>query len=389
MFRTANPFEAQVAKATGEDLVTENWELFMNICDRIGRSETNARDCMAAIQKRMLHRNANVVLYTLSLTDALAKNCGKTAQREISSRAFTSTLVRVLNDKSVHEVVKKHTLEYIQQWAFEFRSDPDLGLMEEVYHELQAQNFQFPSPQKPEKVPAKKELQRQKEEDELQLAIALSLSENEAQKQQHSSTIQKPPVASTSQAKATVSTYPSPSSIAVPHGVQQGNQRGPAARVKALFDFQATEPGELGFFKGDIIDVLDQKYKDWWKGRLRTQTGIFPANYVQLIREPSPSDLSKEYETETRVLNSAQQVDQLLQLLDTIDPRVGNISENEPLQSLYHDVLTLRPMLIQLIEKYTQKRDEMIALNEKFNRTVQMYDSLLSTNTGQYGQPGE
>ena len=51
-------------------------------------------------------------------------------------------------------------------------------------------------------------------------------------------------------------------------------------RVRAIHPFTATESGELGFEKGDIIKVVDRGYKDWWRGQLKGRTGIFPVNYV-------------------------------------------------------------------------------------------------------------
>ncbi len=51
-------------------------------------------------------------------------------------------------------------------------------------------------------------------------------------------------------------------------------------RVRALHTFEPTEPGELGFEKGDVIKVVDRGYKDWWRGQLKGRTGIFPVNYV-------------------------------------------------------------------------------------------------------------
>lgn len=51
-------------------------------------------------------------------------------------------------------------------------------------------------------------------------------------------------------------------------------------RVRALHNFEPTEPGELAFDKGDIIKVVDRGYKDWWRGQLKGRTGIFPVNYV-------------------------------------------------------------------------------------------------------------
>lgn len=51
-------------------------------------------------------------------------------------------------------------------------------------------------------------------------------------------------------------------------------------RVKALYDFEPNEEGELAFKEGDLIRVIDSAYKDWWKGEYRGQIGIFPVNYV-------------------------------------------------------------------------------------------------------------
>ncbi|XP_068797616.1 GRB2-related adapter protein 2 isoform X2 [Struthio camelus] len=50
--------------------------------------------------------------------------------------------------------------------------------------------------------------------------------------------------------------------------------------VRALYDFDAMEHDELGFRSGDILEVLDSSNPSWWKGRLRGQLGLFPANYV-------------------------------------------------------------------------------------------------------------
>uniref|UniRef100_A0A3Q3XHJ9 Osteoclast-stimulating factor 1 n=1 Tax=Mola mola TaxID=94237 RepID=A0A3Q3XHJ9_MOLML len=50
--------------------------------------------------------------------------------------------------------------------------------------------------------------------------------------------------------------------------------------VKALYDFTAEEDDELGFRAGDVIEVLDRSDASWWKGRLRGNSGLFPANYT-------------------------------------------------------------------------------------------------------------
>jgi hypothetical protein len=59
----------------------------------------SARNVMAAILKRLAHRNPNVQLYSLTLTESLSKNCGKELHSEIASRAFTQTLERLITDR--------------------------------------------------------------------------------------------------------------------------------------------------------------------------------------------------------------------------------------------------------------------------------------------------
>lgn len=50
--------------------------------------------------------------------------------------------------------------------------------------------------------------------------------------------------------------------------------------VVALYDYDATDEGELSFKEGDQIKVIDNT-GDWWMGELKGQTGMFPSNYVQ------------------------------------------------------------------------------------------------------------
>ena len=64
-----------------------------------GLSQHRARNVIAASLKRLAHRNPNVQLYTLTLVEALSKNCGIEIHREISSRAFTQGLEKLITDR--------------------------------------------------------------------------------------------------------------------------------------------------------------------------------------------------------------------------------------------------------------------------------------------------
>ncbi|KAF8938465.1 hypothetical protein EDD21DRAFT_371733 [Dissophora ornata] len=360
MFRTVNPFDDIVTNATSESLTSENWDLILTICEKVNRSGDNSgRDCLAAIQKRLNNKNANVVLYSLTLCESLAKNCGLKAQREISSRAFTTQLTKILNEKTTHPAVRQRILELIQQWAFEFRADPSLGIMDETYQQLRTQSkFKFPSPQKPKKE-LKSEADKRKEEEELQLALALSLSASE-----HSG-------------RTSASKPAQHPETAAP----------PVKRVRALYDFEPTENGELGFQKDDIIVVLATSYQDWWKGELYGRQGIFPVNYVEEVKEGEPNQNGGAADDEAHVLHEAKNIDGLIQMLQRIDPRQDNFSDNETLQDAYNNVLGIRPKLVELISKHGEKKDEMIILNEKLTRARATYEKMMEQSIAKYSNP--
>ena len=55
-------------------------------------------------------------------------------------------------------------------------------------------------------------------------------------------------------------------------------------QVRAKFRFDAHQPGDLSFRKGDIITVVKrtESLEDWWTGRIGPKQGIFPSNYVEV-----------------------------------------------------------------------------------------------------------
>ena len=140
--------------------------------------------------------------------------------------------------------------------------------------------------------------------------------------------------------------------------VPSGTTAATVSRVRALFDFQPSEPGELQFRKGDIIAVLESVYKDWWKGSLRGQTGIFPLNYVEKLSDPTPDELQREAQMEAEVFGEIKNVEKLLTLLSTSSSELRG-EDNDEITKLYHSTLAIRPKLIELIGKYSQKKGEI------------------------------
>ncbi|KAH7036548.1 hypothetical protein BKA57DRAFT_399582 [Linnemannia elongata] len=56
-------------------------------------------------------------------------------------------------------------------------------------------------------------------------------------------------------------------------------------KARALYSYKAKpgDPFEMGFVKGEVLDIADHK-KRWWQVRKQDgTTGMAPSNYLQLI----------------------------------------------------------------------------------------------------------
>ncbi|KAK0277197.1 ESCRT-0 subunit protein hse1 [Friedmanniomyces endolithicus] len=367
MFRQqANPMEEAVVRATDENLTSENWELILDVCDRVSASTSGPQQAIAALIKRLAHRNANVQLYTLELANALSQNCGAPLHRELASKAFTDSLLRLAGDRNSHAQVKQKVMERMETWTELFGRSPELGIMEQAWQKLRLSQPGLQAPSKPVKMQISSE-DRRKEDEELQMALALSVQQDKA--------------ASPAATAAAVSSEEADAALAgaAQQQQQQGTTAATVSRVRALYDFVPSEKGELAFQKNDVIAVLESVYKDWWKGSLHGQTGIFPLNYVEKLPDPTKEELERDAQMEAEVFGEIKNVEKLLALLSVPDgggSRRGE-REEEEIGELYQKTLSIRPKLIELIGKYSQKKDEFTQLNEKFVKARRDYEYLL------------
>ncbi|PNY23551.1 Class E vacuolar protein-sorting machinery protein hse1 [Tolypocladium capitatum] len=367
MFRAAasGPFDDAVAKATDENLTSEDWGAIIEVCDKVSGDQNGPKEAVQSMIKRLAHRNANVQLYTLELAHALCQNCGKPMHREVSSRAFTDALLKLANDRNTHTQVKAKILEKMQSWSDMFSQDAELGIMHDAFYRLKKSNPTLQPPNAPQKQ-GLTQSDRQKEEDELQMALKLSLQDEERKK--------ATPAGSGSQAGPSGQQDSTPTPT-----VPAGTTAATVSRVRALYDFVPSEAGELEFKKGDVIAVLESVYKDWWRGSLKGQTGIFPLNYVEKLTDPTPDELQREAQMEAEVFAEIKNVEKLLTLLSASNTTPRE-EDNEEISKLYHQTLAIRPKLIKLIEKYSQRKDDFTQLNEKFIKARRDYEALLESS---------
>ncbi|RYP75890.1 hypothetical protein DL771_002154 [Monosporascus sp. 5C6A] len=381
MFRGAaapNAFDAPVAKATDENLTSEDWGAIIEVCDKVSSDPNGPNQVVQSLIKRLAHRNANVQLYTLELANALSQNCGKNVHRELSSRAFTDALLKLANDRNTHQQVKAKILERTKEWSNMFSNDADLGIMYDAYYRLKQSNPTLQPPSAPQKN-SLTEVDRQKEEEELQMALKLSLQEEERKRKASESAASPSAGPSASSGTAGAGDAAAQAEPLPPHPT--GTTAATVSRVRALYDFVPSEPGELEFKKGDVIAVLESVYKDWWRGSLKGKTGIFPLNYVEKLTDPTPGELQREAQMEAEVFAEIKNVEKLLTLLSTSNTAPRE-EDNEEISTL-----AIRPKLIKLIEKYSQKKDDFTQLNEKFIKARRDYEALLESSMSHPPQP--
>ena len=367
----------------------------------------SARNCVGAIQKRLVHRNANVQLYSLTLADAVAKNCGLTAHQELASRSFTQTLARICLDRNTHATVKKRCYSLVKEWAGEFE-DESLGLMKETYESLRSQSV-IPEDDPTPKTREPTSDQLRAEDEELRRALEISIQDqggrnaanNFNTQQPQASGSSAPAASSSSYAQQQTPSYPATTAqqqYAQPNAAVPGGSAQPApaaaapavaSRVRALYDFSPTEPGELAFSRGDIIRVLDSVYEHWWRGEVRGEAGIFPVNYVEVLPDPTPAELQREAEMEARIFSQAADIDRLLSKLRSLDPARDNLAEDEELQELYQKSLAMRPKIVKLIDRYSNKITELKTMNDKFVHARGTFDEMMEQSLSRYNPGGQ
>lgn len=55
-------------------------------------------------------------------------------------------------------------------------------------------------------------------------------------------------------------------------------------KVRADFDYTAQGAEELSFREGDMITVLRQEDDTWWRGEFRGRKGMFPREFVTVVK---------------------------------------------------------------------------------------------------------
>lgn len=139
-----SPFADLVARATDENLPTENWEVNLDLCDRVSSDgESGASQALMAVTARLQQPSSKVQLYSLTLADMLGKNVPPVViYPKLSDPALCAQLNRMVHDRAnVSDEVRTRILSLIKEWDGDVsKAGHSNTLIQQTYAELKRES---------------------------------------------------------------------------------------------------------------------------------------------------------------------------------------------------------------------------------------------------------
>nr|CAD7401307.1 unnamed protein product [Timema poppensis] len=340
-----------VEKATDEKNTAEEWGLILDICDKVGTSSANAKDCLRSIMKRLTHQDPHIVMQAITLLDACANNCGKNFHLEIASRDF-ETEFRKLLQRSQPRISEK-LKQLLKKWAEgDFKSDPQLNLIPSLYSKLKQEGMDFSAHSDMVK----------------QLGYLICLFINKYLSLKESPKLQG-------------SLYPS-TSLATNHVATLSSE---PRKVRALYDFEAAEDNEITFSAGEIIHVLDDSDSNWWKGFNLRGEGLFPSNFVTADLSAEPEQFMCKLVVNCMV-SEVDQPKKSVQFSESVQVKtveelredfVHNIKNCPFFFYVTEQVNAMGPLIDQELERVDRKHAQLTQLSSDLVEALNLYHTLM------------
>ncbi|KAL4648717.1 hepatocyte growth factor-regulated tyrosine kinase substrate-like isoform X1 [Arapaima gigas] len=143
MGKGAGTFERLLDKATSQLLLETDWESILQICDLIRQGDTQAKNAVGAIKKKVNDKNPHVALYALEVLESVVKNCGQTVHDEVANKQTMEELKEIIK-KQAESGVRDKILYLIQAWAHAFRNEPKYKVVQDTYQIMKMEGHAFP-----------------------------------------------------------------------------------------------------------------------------------------------------------------------------------------------------------------------------------------------------
>ncbi|RKO99908.1 hypothetical protein CXG81DRAFT_13876, partial [Caulochytrium protostelioides] len=146
-FLWASPCDEAVDRATSEELPvgTEDLALNLEIADQVKSKAFPVRTAIAALKRRIHHRNPNVQLLALKLADTCVKNSGPHFLEAVATKDFIDPIVGIIHSGfNANPQVRQKCLALIQTWGIAFEAKPMLAYVPSLYARLKQEGQPFP-----------------------------------------------------------------------------------------------------------------------------------------------------------------------------------------------------------------------------------------------------
>ncbi|CAN8257473.1 unnamed protein product [Cochlearia groenlandica] len=132
-----------VDKATSEILLTPDWTIIISICDSILLNPWQCKDAIKAVKRRLHHKSSKVQLLTLTLVEAMLKNCGEMVHCHIAERHLLEDMVKIVKTKKGEYEVRNRIMILVDTWneAFNSRKFPHYNW---AHQQLTRSGVKFP-----------------------------------------------------------------------------------------------------------------------------------------------------------------------------------------------------------------------------------------------------
>ncbi|XP_066912106.1 intersectin-1-like isoform X2 [Clytia hemisphaerica] len=143
-------------------------------------------------------------------------------------------------------------------------------------------------------------------------------------------------------------------------------------QVLAMFSYTAQNEDELTFYKGSVIHVIS-KDGEWWKGELNGEIGVFPFNYVQILRNENEVTSQWSGAFDISLLKSMtnterQRQNHIYELINTEQDYMNDLSLT--LEVFYNPIAEANMLSEQELNTVFVNWKELIMCNMKFLKAL-------------------
>jgi len=245
-------FEAIVKKATSKYTKDLDIKAINHVCKRTAENDKNARKCLKAISKRLLHQHPLVVDKTIILLDSCSVKAGYAFRKEMATDSFLGVISHLILNG--HRRNAKHMTVLLEKWTqstlFKEEGLDSILSLEHCLGDTDANTMEQDTDQERQDT--------EQERKDTEQAIALSLMDDETTQTMEPDRMENMPHEDNLYPIIDCETN----------------------TAKALNDFEAGEDNELSFCAGDVIEIINDSDMYWWKGVIGNKEGMFPASFV-------------------------------------------------------------------------------------------------------------